>query len=615
MTEAASVQAIFEQQAQRAPAATALIWDSGVLSYGELNARANRLAHYLRGRGVGNGALVGVCQRRSADAVIAILAIVKAGGAYVPLDPDYPRDRVAFMLEDTSVRVIVSDSSCAVVLPPGVGQLVVTDGESDAIGRESDQNPGIGGAPTDLIYVMYTSGSTGRPKGVLIEHRGVTRLVRGADYAAFDARQRFLLLSPLAFDAATFEIWGALLNGATVVVAPAGTPSVASLGEIIQRHGVTTIFLTTALFNLMIEHRSDGLRGVQQILTGGEAASREHFKKAVSELPDCDVIHCYGPTETTTFATTMHVTAAEVAGGAPPIGFPINQTEIYLLDNELKPVAAGESGELCIGGAGVARGYLNRPEATAEKFVRPRWLLADAVPIYRSGDRARRRADGAIEFLGRFDDQVKISGYRIEPGEIAAVLREHPRVSDAAVIVDETTTGAKRLLAYVVARGGGRIEVDELRPFVAARLPRFMIPAAFTTLGALPLNANGKVDRRALPRPERDHLDGRRLEQTPGTTENRVAAIWREVLGLAEVGVDENFFDLGGDSLRLIEVHARLQKELRCELRVTELFQYTTIAAITQKLSNQSGGTSASADSAAERARRQKELLSKLARR
>ncbi|HLW69471.1 MAG TPA: non-ribosomal peptide synthetase [Candidatus Binataceae bacterium] len=616
--EAGSVQAIFERQAARTPQAIALAGaDGGEISYQELNARANRLAHYLRERGAAHGALVGVCLRRSPEAVIALVAILKAGGAYVPLDPDYPRERIAFMLEDTGAGVVVTDRACAEVLPPAAAKLVLIDGEREAIGRESDRNPAIAAAPDDLIYVMYTSGSTGRPKGVLVEHRGVLRLVQGADYAAFDAAQRFLLLSPLAFDAATFEIWGALLNGATVVVAPAGTLSVADLGEIIQRHGVTTIFLTTALFNLMVEHQIEDLRGVRQILTGGEAASREHFRKAVQELPDCEVIHCYGPTETTTFATTMRITAGDLVEGAPPIGFPINRTQIYLLDDKGKPVGAAESGELCISGDGVARGYLNRPEVTAEKFVRPAWLDDGVGAIYRSGDRARRRADGALEFLGRFDDQVKISGYRIEPGEVAAILREYPGVSDASVIVDGPSTGTKRLLAYVVARRAERVEAGELRAFVATRLPRYMMPAAFTMLAALPLNANGKIDRAALPRPEAGQVEAGEVTESArpaGEMERRVAAIWREVLRISEVGVNDNFFDVGGDSLRLMEVHARLQKELGCQLRVTELFQYATIAAIARKLTNQAG-SAAPDDLAAERARRQKELLSKLPRR
>jgi amino acid adenylation domain-containing protein len=604
---------IFENQAERTPASTAIIWDGGALTYRELNARANQLARYLRARGVTRETLVGVCLRRSAETVIAFLAVLKAGGAYVPLDPDYPRERVAFMITDTGTPLIVTDRACASVLPPHQAAIVNLDEAVETIGKEDQTNLNLDAAVADLIYVMYTSGSTGRPKGVLIEHRAVVRLVCGADYAAFDETQRFMLLAPSSFDASTFEIWGPLLNGGSLAIAPVSTPSLEEIGNLISRFGVTTLWLTAGLFNLMVDQNVEGLRPLRQLLAGGDALSVAHCRRALAALPGCRLINGYGPTETTTFAICATITADALQGAAVPIGLPINQTEIYLVGRDLNPVAQGEVGEICIGGLGVARGYLNQPELTAEKFVVPHWNTN--TRLYRTGDLGRRVRDGVIEFVGRLDDQVKVSGYRVEPNEIACVLREHPQVHDATVSVRKNESGNATLIAYVVSDAA--IGRDDLRDFLAGKLPAFMIPTIFVPIQSIPLTSNGKVDRAALL--------GFASESTaaapaaaPGTTgaedvlENQIAAIWCAVLRCAEVDPNVNFFDLGGDSLRLIEVQSRLNRQLGVKISITDLFQFPTVSAIVAGLQAKGAGNQLLSESE-ERARSQRELLTRRA--
>jgi amino acid adenylation domain-containing protein len=608
-----AVHQIFENQVARTPDAVALIWENDQMTYRELNARANRLAHYLRACGVTREGLTGVCLRRSPETVIAFLAILKAGGAYVPLDPDYPPERLAFMLEDTRAPVIVTDRNCANALPHHGATVVMIDESAEAIRTQDPTNPALGTTTRDLVYVMYTSGSTGRPKGVMIEHRAVARLVRGADYAAFDATQRFLLLAPISFDASTFEIWGPLLNGGSLAIAPPETPSLEQIGNLIERLGVTTLWLTAGLFNLMVDQHPERLRPLRQLLAGGDALSVAHCRKALAAFPGCRLINGYGPTETTTFAVCMTLRPEHLSGATAPIGFPINETQVYLLDRDLNPAAAGESGELCIGGAGVARGYLNQPALTAEKFITPAWL--NRARLYRSGDQARYGADGAIEFIGRLDDQIKISGYRVEPNEVACVLREHPRVRDAAVIAEKTGVTA-RLIAYVAGDPRNPLDRDELRTFLASKLPPFMVPSAFVTLETIPLTNNGKVDRTALPA-----VAARPAPVAPSPspsaagTENleaKIAAIWRAVLKQDDLDPRQNFFDLGGDSLRLIEVHSHLRKHLGAKISITDLFEYPTINAIAQRIGAGAPAPPIS-DGIDERARRQRELLARRA--
>jgi amino acid adenylation domain-containing protein len=609
-----TVAELFEQQAARVPDAIALLGGDARLTYRELNERANRLAHYLRARGVSVETPVGVCLRRSLDTVVALLAVVKAGGAYVPLDPDYPAERLAFMLEDTRAPVLIADRTCAAALPAHRAELILIDAEARAIAAQSSTDPDTHICPVNLIYIMYTSGSTGRPKGVMIEHRAVVRLVKDSGYVSFDESQRFLLLAPISFDASTLEIWGPLLNGASLVVMPPETPSLERVGEVISRFQVTTLWLTAGLFNLMIDQHPRALAPLRQLLSGGDAGSPAHFRKALAALPDCRMINGYGPTESTTFAVCMTVRPEDLSSTSVPIGYPIANTQVWLLDDELNPVSEGEIGELCIGGDGLARGYLNRPELTAEKFVVPRWSADPALRLYRTGDLARRRADGAIECLGRIDDQVKISGYRVEPGEVAAALREFSPVRDAVVLAEESPRGDKQLTAYVVPRSRPAPDPAEFRAFLSRKLPHYMVPAAFVTLDAIPLTSNGKVDREALLR-RRGEAPSPGGQTTPlhGSLAAAISAIWREVLGLEQVGARDNFFDLGGDSLKLIEVHSRLRKQLDRKLSLVDLFEFPTIEALVERLEGQTNARPVG-DDLELRARRQKELLARRAR-
>ncbi|HEV3052981.1 MAG TPA: amino acid adenylation domain-containing protein, partial [Longimicrobium sp.] len=459
----ATVDALFAQTAAAAPRALALAWDGGRMTYAELDERANRLAHHLRRAGVAAGTRVGVCLERGPEMVVATLAALKAGGAYVPLDPAYPAERLAFMLADTAVPVLVTESTLADRLPPHAARIVRVDADAAAIAAESSDAPAAWTDPEAAAYVMYTSGSTGQPKGVEVPHRAIVRLVRGQDYVSIHPSDVFLQLAPASFDAATLEVWGPLLNGARLAIHPAEQPTVESIGQALAEHGVTILWLTAGLFHLVVEERIGILRGVRQLLAGGDVLSVPHVHRVLQELPETALINGYGPTENTTFTCCHHVAEAVPEGASIPVGRPIANTYVRVLDGGMQPVPVGVPGELYAGGAGLALGYLNRPELTAEKFVADPYL--PGARLYRTGDRVRWRADGTVEFLGRVDTQVKIRGFRIEPGEVESVLAEHPEVEEAVVVVREDAPGEKRLVGYVVAatEGAGDAPAGELQ--------------------------------------------------------------------------------------------------------------------------------------------------------
>ena len=416
--------------------------------------------------------------------------------------------------------------------------------------------------------MTYTSGSTGRPKGVAIPHRGVVRLLFGQDYVTLDAGQTLLQMAPIAFDASTFELWGALLHGARCVLFPAEPPSHRRLGEVIARHGVTTLWLTASLFNSVMDEAPATLAPIRQLLIGGEALSVPHVRRALELLPHTRIVNGYGPTESTTFTCCYRLPRPLDPGATSiPIGRPIANTEVYVVDRHLNPVPIGVPGELVIGGVGLARGYLQRPELTAEKFVAHPFSAEPGARLYKTGDVARYLADGTIEFLGRLDSQVKIRGYRVEPAEIEATLRRHPAVQQTAVVACEDVGGAARLVAYVVATRGRAATVSELRNALKASLPEYMLPSAFVMLEALPLSPNGKVDRRALPQPRPTDGAPERVFVAPRTPiEEILARILADVLGLERVGVEDDFFELGGHSLLATRVVSRLRGALGVEL-------------------------------------------------
>ncbi|HEU0054938.1 MAG TPA: amino acid adenylation domain-containing protein, partial [Longimicrobium sp.] len=435
----ATVDALFAQAAATAPEAVALAWEGGRMTYAELDERANRLAHHLRRAGVAAGTRVGVCLERGPEMVVATLGALKAGGAYVPLDAAYPAERLAFMLADSAVPVLVTESRLAGRLPAHDARVIRVDDDAAAIAAESSTAIHAGTDSEAAAYVMYTSGSMGRPKGVEVPHRAIVRLVRGQDYVSIDPSDVFLQLAPASFDAATLELWGPLLNGARLALHPAGQPSVESIGRALAEHGVTILWLTAGLFQLVVEERIEVLRGVRQLLAGGDVLSVPHVRRVLAELPATALINGYGPTENTTFTCCHRVVEAPREGESIPIGRPIANTYVRVLDAGMRPAPVGVPGELYAGGAGLALGYLNQPELTAEKFVAD--PFAPGARLYRTGDRVRWRADGTVEFLGRVDTQVKIRGYRVEPGEIEARLLEHAAVREAAVVVREDTVG------------------------------------------------------------------------------------------------------------------------------------------------------------------------------
>ncbi len=567
-----TVQALFEDQAARTPEAVAVVFGEQELSYRELNQRANRLAHHLRTLGVGPEVPVAVFMERSPEMVVAILGVLKAGGFYLPLDTGYPLERLAFMLDDVRVGVLLAQERLLSSLPDHAAQVVCVDRDQADVVPRTGENPPARGTAENLCYVMHTSGSTGRPKGVAVSHHAVVRLVRENDFASFGADEVFLQFAPISFDAATLEIWGALLNGGRLVVFPPGVPSLEELGEVIERHRVSTLWLTAGLFHQMVEAHLPRLRKVRQLLAGGDVLSVQHVRKVCRELPSVRLVNGYGPTENTTFTCCQPLAQADAERSSVPIGRPIAQTAVHLVDRGCRPVPIGVPGELWITGDGLARSYFSRPGLTAARFVPD---PAGWGRAYRTGDLARWLPDGRIEFLGRIDTQVKVRGFRIELGEIEVLLREHPAVCDAVVLLYGEGAEQKRLVAYVV--GHGEVQPDELREMLRARVPEYMVPPVFMMLEELPLSPNGKVDRRALPAPQ---WEGERAGYSPPRTpvEELLAGIWAEVLGLDRIGIDEDFFEVGGHSLLATRVISRLGHTFRVELPLRALFEATTIA-------------------------------------
>jgi amino acid adenylation domain-containing protein len=510
------IHALFEARVERTPDAVAVVHEDRALSYAELNARANRLARQLRVRGVGPHTRVAILLPRSIELVVAELAILKAGAAYVPIDPSFPVERIAFMVADSGSRVVLSRAGEA------VPDLSAERIDVDAVSADGADNPRVALDSEAAAYVMYTSGSTGAPKGVVVPHRAIARLVINNGYADFGPGDRVAFAANPAFDATTMEIWGALLNGGRiVVVAQDVLLDPPAFARLLEERGVTALFVTTAVFNQYASSIPKALAGLRYLLTGGERADPASFARVLREGGAGSLIHCYGPTETTTYAITHQVTSIAEGARSVPLGRPISNTRIYLLDGAGNPVPVGVAGELYVGGAGVAHGYLNRPELTAERFVADPFSGEPGARLYRTGDVGRWLADGTIEFVGRNDFQVKVRGFRMEPGEIEARLVEHPTVREAVVLAREDAPGDRRLVAYYV--GEGTVEVESLRAHLAERLPEYMVPAAYVRLDVLPLTPNGKLDRKALPAPEGHAYATRAYEAPSGRSRRR----WR----------------------------------------------------------------------------------------
>ncbi|MFL5537410.1 MAG: amino acid adenylation domain-containing protein, partial [Longimicrobiaceae bacterium] len=560
---------LFEEQAERTPDAVAVVHEDRSLAYAELNARANRLAHHLRALGVRPEARVAILMPRSIELVVSELAILKAGAAYVPIDPSFPAERIAFMLADSGSAVVLALPGADLPELPGVQRVDV-----DALAEGSAEHPRVPADGEAPAYVMYTSGSTGRPKGVVVPHRAIARLVFDNGYADFGADDRVAFAANPAFDATTMEVWGPLLHGGRTVVIPQDVLlDPGAFARTLADQQVTTLFVTTAVFNQYAQAIPGALANLRRLLTGGEAADPSSFARVLAEDGPVSLIHCYGPTETTTFAITHPVTDVAPDARTIPLGRPISNTRVYVLDSRGQPVPVGVAGEVHIGGAGVALGYLGRPGLTAERFVVDPFAAEAGARMYRTGDLGRWLPDGTIEFVGRTDFQVKIRGFRIEPGEVEARLLAHGAVREARVIVREDQPGEKRLVAYVV----GGVEVEELREHLRRGLPEYMVPAAIVVLERLPLTPNGKLDRKALPAPEHA-ADAARYVAPRTPVEEVLAGIWAEVLRLERVGVEESFFELGGHSLLATRVVSRIREVFAIELPLRALFEGPTVA-------------------------------------
>ncbi|MFJ8565687.1 amino acid adenylation domain-containing protein [Streptomyces sp. NPDC093514] len=573
----ASLVELFAEQARRTPAAEAVVCGADRLTFAELDRRSDLLAARLADAGVVRESPVALLMERSVHLPVAILAVLKAGGLYVPLGEGFPVARLHWMLERTGARLLLADAATAGHEAVRTSPVPVLDATGPVdVAPAAAPGPYPPCSPDQLAYVMYTSGSTGEPKGIGVTHANVAALARDTSFGA--AHRRVLAHSPLSFDASTYELWVPLLSGGQVVMAPPGRVDTAALTRLVQEHRITSLFLTAALFNLVVEECVELLTHVREVWTGGEAASPHSFTRALEQAPETVLVNVYGPTETTTFATRHRLDprAGAAVDGRIPIGTALDDTRLYVLDERGRPVPQGAVGELCIGGTGVARGYLGRPGLTARQFT-PDPYGAPGARMYRTGDLARRRPDGAVDYLGRSDQQVKIRGHRIEPGEIEAELTRCPQVGHAAVVVREDAPGEQRLVAYVVPAEGRAAEPAELHRVLAVRLPAYMLPSAIVPLDALPVTPNGKLDRRALPAPPEEGV--RRAEfAAPATpTEELAASVWSEVLGTERIGRHDDFFALGGHSLRATRAVSRLGARLGTGVPLRLLFEHPTL--------------------------------------
>jgi amino acid adenylation domain-containing protein len=581
---------LFEQQVERTPENVAVYFEQGQLTYGELNGRANRLARYLRRLGVGPESVVGICMERSHATVVSLLAILKAGGAYMSLDPSQPVERLRFMLADAGAEVVLTEQHLRERLPPNPGRVISIDTDWDSIAAESAENSAGMVTAENLAVIIYTSGSTGRPKGVGLPHRGLcNRLLWGKrDLYRFTPEDSLLQIFSFSFDFALWDVFTTLICGARLVLTrPGGSRDISYLVRLIHEQAITIIGVTPSLLDALLnEPGIERCRSLKTISSGGEALSPDLQARVFARLPGARLYNTYGPTETSIDVTSW-VCRTESDRRSVPIGSPNGNTEIYLLDQTLKPVPVGVAGELHIGGEGLARGYLNQPGLTAEKFIPNPFGHEVGARLYKTGDLARHRADGEIEFLGRIDNQVKLRGFRIELGEIEVALARHTDVAEAVVTACDAAAGRgeKILAAYVAPLPGVPLSVGELRSFMEAHLPGHMVPSVFMLVDALPRTPNGKIDRRALPAPDRARRESEDSFTGPrNPTEETLAGIWREVLGLERVGVHDKFFELGGHSLLATQVISRIRTAFQVEVPLRSIFETPTVAGLAETI-------------------------------
>ena len=569
---------LFEAQVEQAPDAVAIVSHDQQLTYAYLDRQANQLAHFLRRQGVIPEERVGLCLERGVDFIVSILAILKVGAAYVPLDPTAPLERLTTIMGNAHVRVVLVHMLHWEALRATTKQVFALDGMRATLLKEPTASIGLPVCDAQLGYIMYTSGSTGQAKGILISQRSIVRLVKATNYVKLNERDCVGHLANVSMDASTFEIWGALLNGGHIVVFSQEevlNPFTCALQ--IQQHGITCMFLTTALFNQLVREAPTAFASVRTVLFGGEMVDRYAVESVMTAAPPSQLVHVYGPTESTTFATWHSIKTIDCNREAIPIGRPVNNTCVYAVDQSQQLAPVGVPGELLIGGDGLAWGYLMQPALTAEMFIPHPWSHVPGARLYRSGDIIRYGLNEAIEFKGRRDDQIKLRGYRIELGEIQKVLRQHPKVREAVVLCREDNQKEKHLVAYVMI-SQEPTAVEELRSFMRKLLPEYMVPSAFVMLDKFPLTSNGKIDKCVLQPPDNGDLTRGMHYVAPRTIlEELIVEVWQEVLQVEQLGILDNFFDAGGHSLLAIQVIARLRNELDLDVPIRTLFDHPTI--------------------------------------
>jgi amino acid adenylation domain-containing protein len=581
---AETVPALFEERVRRDPRALALTQvGAGDWSYGRLNARANQIAHCLRGRGVGVGDSVGLHVPRSADCVASMLGVLKTGAAYVPLEPAVPSERLARYVRDAAPVLVVStrpEAAARFGVP-------VLDLAAPEIATRPDTNPDVRISPDDIVYVPYTSGSTGEPKGTLVPHRAIPGFFRGAEYAYWGPGAMAVMHSALSWDGHVLDLYPALLSGGAVLIPDLEDADPISTAQAVAAHGASVLWLSAAAFGAVVTADAGLLKNVRHLLVGGDRIPTDHFRGVLDRCPETSLVHGYGPSEATVFATTHQVGSEDLERATIPIGTPVGDRIVYVLDGRLRPCPDGEAGELCISGPSLGHGYLNRPELTARSFIPDPFAAEPGARMYRTGDLVRRLPDGALEFVGRRDGQIKIRGYRVELGEIENVLAGHPDVGTCAVTVCEPSPGDKRLAAYLTARAETVPDPAAVQRYLRGILPEHMVPAGFTVLPALPLTPNGKVDRSALPEPAATAgAAARGADHVPPATdlERLIARVWSEVLGVSGIGVHDSFFQLGGDSLRAVRAALVLAEALDAEVPPRMIFAGKTVAALAARL-------------------------------
>ncbi|MCX4028170.1 amino acid adenylation domain-containing protein [Endozoicomonas sp. SM1973] len=576
-----TIHQLFEDQVNCHSDAVAVVFGQQQLTYQALNYKANQLAHYLREQGVKPDTLVGLCVERSIEMVIGMLAIIKAGGAYLPIDPSYPKERQAYLLDDSKPLLLLTQKALLTELPDYSGNITCIDSDWVDIQCYPQQNLSVSGSLSNLAYVIYTSGSTGKPKGVAIEQSGIIRLVKNTNYISLSSADIIAQASNHSFDAATFEIWGALLNGAKLVCINKAVLLVPeALKEQLHRDKITTIFMTTALFNAVAEQLPDTFKPLTNVLFGGESASPNYINRVLKAGKPRHLLNVYGPTENTTFSTWYEIQSQQ---NSYPIGIPLSNSSAYVVSSKNNLCPVGVAGELLVGGVGVARGYLNRVELTAEKFIANPFSPESKSRLYRTGDLVRWLSDGNLEFLGRIDNQVKLRGFRIELGEIETLLEQHEQVTEAVVIIREDQPEDKRLVAYVVtaieANKNTTILENELLQYLAGQLPEYMVPMAITQLSVLPLTENGKVDYRALPKPNYSQASDISMPTSP--IEKSLASIWQQLLGIGrQLSLHDHFFNLGGHSLSAAKLASQVRQQFKVDIGIDIVFAQPTLGAL-----------------------------------